>query len=135
MEFCQQLSAYYGDTSYGGDRLYGDLIEQAKLSDRMGYAAVGLTDLERRQPWTDTQLAAYGFSLQGRGAEQRPLRVQRHYGDRQTLSVKTRPQIRRGIARTHFAVIGLPFGKEPVCKLCDKIFPICKQRDLDIGAR
>ena len=44
MEFCQQLSAYYGDTSYGGESLYRDLIEQAKLADRTGYAAVGLTE-------------------------------------------------------------------------------------------
>ncbi len=44
MDFSLQLSAYYGDTSYGAARLYGDLIAQAKLADRLGYESIGLTE-------------------------------------------------------------------------------------------
>ena len=44
MEFSVQLSAYYPDKSYGGNRLYADLLEQAVLCDRLGYDAVSLTE-------------------------------------------------------------------------------------------
>ena len=41
MEFNHFLSAYYPDVSYGGNRLYADMIEQAKLVDRLGYRGGG----------------------------------------------------------------------------------------------
>lgn len=44
MEFSIQLSAYYPDKSYGGDRVYRDMLEQARLADRLGYDAVSLTE-------------------------------------------------------------------------------------------
>ena len=44
MDFCLQLSAYYPDKSYGADRLYADMLEQAILADRLGYDAVSLTE-------------------------------------------------------------------------------------------
>ena len=44
MEFSIQLSAYYPDKGYGGDRLYRDMLEQALLGDRLGYDAVSLTE-------------------------------------------------------------------------------------------
>lgn len=44
MEFSLQLSAYYPDTSYGGQRLYQDMLEQAVLGDRLGYEAVSITE-------------------------------------------------------------------------------------------
>lgn len=44
MEFSIQLSAYYPDKSYGGDRLYRDMLEQAVLGDRFGYDAVSITE-------------------------------------------------------------------------------------------
>lgn len=44
MEFSIQLSAYYPDKSYGGDRVYRDMIEQAKLADSLGYESVCLTE-------------------------------------------------------------------------------------------
>jgi alkanesulfonate monooxygenase SsuD/methylene tetrahydromethanopterin reductase-like flavin-dependent oxidoreductase (luciferase family) len=44
MDFSIQLSAYYPDKSYGGDRLYADMLEQAVLADRLGYDAVSLTE-------------------------------------------------------------------------------------------
>ncbi len=44
MEFSLQLSAYYPDKSYGGDRLYADMLAQARLGDRLGYDAVSLTE-------------------------------------------------------------------------------------------
>ena len=34
MEFSIQLSADYPDKSYGGARVYGDMLEQAVLADR-----------------------------------------------------------------------------------------------------
>jgi alkanesulfonate monooxygenase SsuD/methylene tetrahydromethanopterin reductase-like flavin-dependent oxidoreductase (luciferase family) len=44
MEFNHFLSAYYPDVSYGGDRLYADMIEQAKLVDRLGYRGVTIPE-------------------------------------------------------------------------------------------
>ncbi|MYH90145.1 MAG: LLM class flavin-dependent oxidoreductase, partial [Gammaproteobacteria bacterium] len=44
MEFSIQLSAYYPDKSYGGDRIYRDMIEQSVLADRLDYDAVSLTE-------------------------------------------------------------------------------------------
>lgn len=44
MEFSIQLSAYYPDKSYGGDRLYADMLEQAVLADCLGFDAVSITE-------------------------------------------------------------------------------------------
>ena len=44
MEFSIQLAAYYPDKSYGGARLYRDMLEQAVLADRLGYDAVSITE-------------------------------------------------------------------------------------------
>ncbi|CAN5523568.1 LLM class flavin-dependent oxidoreductase [soil metagenome] len=44
MEFNHFLSAYYFDTSYGGDRLYADMLAQAKLVDRVGYRGVTIPE-------------------------------------------------------------------------------------------
>lgn len=44
MEFSAQLSSDYPDKSYGGDRVYGDMLNQAVLADRMGFDAVSITE-------------------------------------------------------------------------------------------
>ena len=44
MEFSIQLSAYYPDKAYGGDRVYADMLEQSVLADRLGFDAVSLTE-------------------------------------------------------------------------------------------
>ena len=44
MEFSVQLSADYPDKSYGGDRVYSDMIEQAVLADQLGFDAVSITE-------------------------------------------------------------------------------------------
>lgn len=44
MEFNNFLSAYYPDTTYGGDRLYADMISQARLVDRLGYRGVTIPE-------------------------------------------------------------------------------------------
>ena len=44
MKFSIQLSADYPDKSYGGDRVYADMVDQAVLADRLGFDAVGLTE-------------------------------------------------------------------------------------------
>ena len=44
MEFSIQLSADYPDKSYGGDRVYRDMLDQAVLADTLGYDAVSLTE-------------------------------------------------------------------------------------------
>ena len=44
MKFSIQLSSYYPDKSYGGDRVYADMLEQAILADRTGFDAVSLTE-------------------------------------------------------------------------------------------
>lgn len=44
MKFSIQLSADYPDKSYGGDRVYADMLEQAVLADRLGFDAVSVTE-------------------------------------------------------------------------------------------
>lgn len=44
MKFNHFLSAYYPDASYGGDRLYADMVEQAVLADRLGYRGVTIPE-------------------------------------------------------------------------------------------
>ncbi len=44
MDFSIQLSAYYPDKSYGGDRVYADMIEQAVLADKLGFESVCITE-------------------------------------------------------------------------------------------
>lgn len=44
MKFSVQLSSDYPDKSYGADRVYGDMLEQARLADRLGFDAVSLTE-------------------------------------------------------------------------------------------
>lgn len=44
MEFNHFLSAYLPDPRYGGDRLYADMVEQAKLVDRLGYCGVTIPE-------------------------------------------------------------------------------------------
>ncbi len=44
MRFNHFLSAYYPDTSYGGDRLYADMLAQARLVDRLGYGGVTIPE-------------------------------------------------------------------------------------------
>lgn len=44
MKFSVQLSCDYTDPTYGGERLYGDMLEQAKLADRLGFESVTITE-------------------------------------------------------------------------------------------
>ena len=44
MEFSIQLSADYPEKSYGGDRVYSDMLEQAMLADRLGFDCVSVTE-------------------------------------------------------------------------------------------
>jgi len=44
VDFNHFLSAYYPDTAYGGDRLYADMVAQAKLVDRLGYRGVTIPE-------------------------------------------------------------------------------------------
>jgi alkanesulfonate monooxygenase SsuD/methylene tetrahydromethanopterin reductase-like flavin-dependent oxidoreductase (luciferase family) len=44
MQFNNFLGAYYRDTSYGGDRLYADMLAQAKLVDRLGFRGVTIPE-------------------------------------------------------------------------------------------
>ena len=44
MKFSIQLSADYPDKSYGGERVYSDMLEQAILADRLGFDAVSITE-------------------------------------------------------------------------------------------
>jgi len=44
MKFSVQLSAYYPDKSYGGDKLYNDMLEQAVTADKLGFDAVSITE-------------------------------------------------------------------------------------------
>ncbi len=44
MDFCIQLSADYPLKSYGGDRVYRDMVEQAVLADHLGFESVSMTE-------------------------------------------------------------------------------------------
>ena len=44
MHFSIQLSAYYPDKSYGGDRVYQDMLELARCADQFGYESVAITE-------------------------------------------------------------------------------------------
>ena len=44
MEFNHFLSSYYPDPSYGGDRLYKDMVEQAVLAEKLGYRGVTIPE-------------------------------------------------------------------------------------------
>ncbi|MEM6986500.1 MAG: LLM class flavin-dependent oxidoreductase [Pseudomonadota bacterium] len=44
MKFAVQLSAYHPDKAYGGAQVYADMLEQARLADRLGYDAVSITE-------------------------------------------------------------------------------------------
>jgi alkanesulfonate monooxygenase SsuD/methylene tetrahydromethanopterin reductase-like flavin-dependent oxidoreductase (luciferase family) len=44
MQFNNFLGAYYPDTRYGGDRLYADMLAQAKLVDRLGFRGVTIPE-------------------------------------------------------------------------------------------
>lgn len=44
MKFCIQLSADYPNKQYGGDRVYSDMLEQAKLAERTGFESVSVTE-------------------------------------------------------------------------------------------
>lgn len=47
MKFSIQLTADYADKSYGADRVYRDMLDQAVLGDRLGFDAVSVTELNR----------------------------------------------------------------------------------------
>lgn len=44
MQFSVQLSSDYPDKSYGGERVYSDMLDQAVLADRLGFDAVSITE-------------------------------------------------------------------------------------------
>ena len=44
MEFCIQLSADYPDKSYGGVRVYHDMLDQAVLADKLGFESISMTE-------------------------------------------------------------------------------------------
>ncbi len=44
MDFCIQLSADYPVKSYGGDRVYQDMLDQAMLADSLGFESVSMTE-------------------------------------------------------------------------------------------
>ena len=44
MKFSIQLSADYPSKSYGGDRVYNDMLNQAKLADKYKFDAVSVTE-------------------------------------------------------------------------------------------
>ena len=44
MQFNNFLAAYYPDTDYGGERLYTDMLDQARLVDRLGFRGVTIPE-------------------------------------------------------------------------------------------
>jgi flavin-dependent trigonelline monooxygenase, oxygenase component len=44
MDFTYFLSAYMPDGSYGGKRVYADMVEQAVLAEKLGYRAVAIPE-------------------------------------------------------------------------------------------
>lgn len=44
MEFNNFLSAYYPDPKYGGDRLFADMLAEAKLAEKLGFRGVAIPE-------------------------------------------------------------------------------------------
>ncbi len=44
MKFSIQLTADYPDKSYGGDRVYKDMLDQSQLADQLGFDSVSVTE-------------------------------------------------------------------------------------------
>jgi alkanesulfonate monooxygenase SsuD/methylene tetrahydromethanopterin reductase-like flavin-dependent oxidoreductase (luciferase family) len=44
VEFNHFLSSYYPDTNYGSDRLYGDMLTQARMAETLGYRGVTIPE-------------------------------------------------------------------------------------------
>jgi alkanesulfonate monooxygenase SsuD/methylene tetrahydromethanopterin reductase-like flavin-dependent oxidoreductase (luciferase family) len=44
MDFSHFVSSYYPDTTYGGDRLYSDMVEQEITADRLGYRSITIPE-------------------------------------------------------------------------------------------
>jgi alkanesulfonate monooxygenase SsuD/methylene tetrahydromethanopterin reductase-like flavin-dependent oxidoreductase (luciferase family) len=44
MDFNNFLGSYYRDTGYGGDRLYADMLAQARLVERLGFRGVTIPE-------------------------------------------------------------------------------------------
>ena len=44
VEFNNFLSAYYPDTRYGGARLYADMLDQARLSEQLGFRGISIPE-------------------------------------------------------------------------------------------
>ena len=44
MEFNHFLSSYFPDPSYGGHRLFADMLEQAQAAERLGYHGVTIPE-------------------------------------------------------------------------------------------
>lgn len=44
MRFCHFLSSYLPDLDYGGKQLFGDMVEQARTADALGYASVAIPE-------------------------------------------------------------------------------------------
>ena len=44
MEFNHFLSSFFPDTSYGGPKLYADMLQQARTADALGYATVSIPE-------------------------------------------------------------------------------------------
>ena len=44
MDFCIQLSPYLPEKSYGGARLYSDMVELAVLAEQVGFESVSTTE-------------------------------------------------------------------------------------------
>jgi alkanesulfonate monooxygenase SsuD/methylene tetrahydromethanopterin reductase-like flavin-dependent oxidoreductase (luciferase family) len=81
MDFSIQLSAYYPDKSYGGDRLYRDMLDQAVLADRLGYDALSITEhhcaIDHRTP--SDQYSADASTAAVRGQDRRDHRADKNH--------------------------------------------------------
>ena len=44
MEYNHFLSSYFPDPSYGGPRLFADMLEQAQTADRLNYHGVTIPE-------------------------------------------------------------------------------------------
>ncbi|SLN24786.1 Limonene 1,2-monooxygenase [Roseovarius litorisediminis] len=124
MEFSLQLSADYPDKSYGGDRVYKDMLDQAILADWLGFDAVSVTEhhlinvLMMPAPLTfATKIAAHTQAIKiMTSIVVLPLHDMRIYaGELVVADIFTEGRLMLGVGRGAFAYemerLGVPMGE------------------------
>ena len=124
VEFNHFLSSYYPDTSYGADRHYADMLEQAVAAERLGYASVSIPEHHLMNILMNPAPLQMAIKVAGEtrrikiitSVVQLPLHDMRTYAGEVVLAeLFTDGRLILGVGRGAFAVemdrIGVPIGE------------------------